>query len=97
MDWRDLEKVVALADAFQIHTLVVKYLGKDHYNLVFFDQRDHDAQVYGKFVVLHISPPSTAADVRYYPEDAPLNDTLERSAKAPPKAPAKSNKRRRRS
>jgi hypothetical protein len=95
MDWCDLWKATALADAFAEDLLVVKYAGRDHYNLLWLKEREGEARR-ERFLVLHVSPASTAGDVRMYQEDAwaPSDD---RSPPAPPTPTAKSNKRRRRS
>ena len=64
MDWRDLEKVIALADAFALDLLVVKYDGKDRYNHLRLDWWREGHAREEKFLVLHVSPASTSADVR---------------------------------
>jgi hypothetical protein len=97
MDWDDLWKATALADAFAEDLLVVKYVGRDHYNLLWLKERESEA-LREKFVVLHVSPASTAGDVRLYQEDAwARSDDPSPQTPPTPAAPAKSNKRRRRS
>lgn len=74
MDWRDLDKVIRHADAFAADLLVIKVEGLDHYNCVPFDWLEDGASAFllngKKHIVLWVSPKSSAADVRFYPEDA---------------------------
>ena len=64
-----LGKVIAFADAWDTDYYVVKYDGHDQYSVLEFDQREVERARGEKFLVLHISPKTTAAGVRFFRDD----------------------------